>query len=496
MTLLIPLYFYAALGVAAGVVGLHFIVTRQPPSIPLPTARFVPRSAVRVVTVDRPQDLVLLLLRVLAVLLVGLAFARPVLVPGRRPVARIVVADVSRAVGSVDEVRDSARAWLGERDVLVVLDSAARVVRRVAADSAAALGGASGADAGPGLDVGSGRASGPGPLSAGLVSALRVASELKAEADSVELVLVSSFRAEQLDAATHEIRSLWPGRIRLVRVSAREDTAGVEPGVEVRGDPGDGVALALRLSGRGADVRGGGDVRGSADARGGADAGSGEGAGSSKRDGNGAGVRVVRGEATPEDSAWVAGGRRTLVRWPAEGAPPGWRERPRVDTAGAVVAGEAVLVYPLERRWGPDPAGQGRGEGGRVVARWVDGEVAAVEREVGAGCIRDVAIPVPERGDVAFRPSFGHLVRVLAAPCGAGRGAGDALSDADLEALEGEGPLAAREAIPEPEIIATPLVPWLLGAALLLLVLELWLRRGRRSGAGNDGVAEAGEASR
>lgn len=448
MTLLAPLFFVIALGVAAGAVVLHFIVTRQPASSLLPTVRFVPRGTVRVVTVERPRDVLLLLLRVALILLIGLAFSRPVLVPDRRPVARIVLADVSRAVGSVGEVRDSVLSLLGERDVLVVFDARARVVRAGAADTASGL-------------VRSGQV---GRLSPALVAALRAAGELRAEADSVEIAIVSAFRADQVDAATAAVRALWPGRIRLVRVAAGADTLAAARGADVRGPDGgrgageeDGVVLAARLAGLAA-----GDTS----------------------------VRVVRGAARAEDSVWAAAGARTLVRWPAEGAPPGWHERARPDTAGAVVAGEAVLVYPLERRWEP---GAAHAASGRVAARWVDGEPAAVERAVGAGCIRDVAVPVPEHGDVVLRPSFGRLVRALVAPCGALAGVGTGLDEEELRALAGAGPLAARETIAPAEAVTTPLVPWLLALALLLALLELWVRRGGGAGTSSGDVATAGE---
>src|SRR3954465_859311 len=111
MSFLAPMFFYVALGVAAGAVALHFIVTRQPTSSPLPTVRFVPTSAVRVTTVAPvPEDLLLLLVRVLAALFIGAALARPVLLPHRRPIARVVLADVSRGVGRIESVRESARA--------------------------------------------------------------------------------------------------------------------------------------------------------------------------------------------------------------------------------------------------------------------------------------------------------------------------------------------------------------------------------------------------
>jgi hypothetical protein len=144
-----------------------------------------------------------------------------------------------------------------------------------------------------------------------------------------------------------------------------------------------------------------------------------------------------------------------------------------LDTVGAVIASDAALVFPLERRWQPGPAASTS----RVVARWIDGAPAAVERSVGDGCIRDVAIPVPTRGDLVLRPEFGQLVRALSAPCEAHVG-GFALSADDVALLAGTGPLVSAEAIRPPDVVATPLVPWLLGLALLLILVELWVRRG------------------
>jgi hypothetical protein len=439
MTFLAPVFFYIGLGLAAGVIALHFIVTRQPVSSPLPTVRFIPTSAVRVTTVAPvPEDLLLLLVRVLIALLLGAAFARPVLTPDRRPVARVVLADVSRAVGEISAVRDSTRALLEPRDALIAFDSVARVVRRGAADSAARLE----------------RTTRDGRLSPALIAALRTASALRAEADSLELVIVSPLRAGEVDGATSAIRALWPGRIRLVRIGARADSLALPVGFTVRAGADDPVMLAATVAGALA---------------------------------NDSVVRVVRGAATVADSVWAASGRRTLVRWPATGAPPGWVARARVDTADAVIAGEAALVVPLERRWQLDSTAHPS----RVVARWVDGAPAAVEHVVGAGCVRDVAIPVPTMGDVMLRPSFGHLVRALGAPCESPAG-GPGLSDAALRTLAGTGPLASRAAIQPPDTIATPLVPWLLGAALALALAELLVRRGSAplwSAAGDDAAA-------
>jgi hypothetical protein len=425
MTFLAPIFFYIGLGVAAGAVALHFIVTRQPTSSPLPTVRFVPASSVRVTTLAKvPEHLLVLLVRVLLAVIIGAALARPVLTPERRPVARVVLADVSRDVGSIEEVRDSAVAQLGAGDVLVVFDSAARVMRNAARDSAAVL-------------VRSGER---GRLSPALIAAQRAGSALRDAADSVELVLVSPLRADEADGATSAIRALWPGRITLVRVAAGADSLAPASGFSVSGASGDPLVTAALASGA---------VTGDSM------------------------VRVVRGVPSAADSAWAAAAPRTLVRWPAGEAPRGWTERTPPDTVAAVVAGEAALVFPLERRWRLDSTVAIT----RIAARWVDGEPAAIERSVGEGCIRDVAVPVPGQGDLVLRPAFARFLRALAAPC-EGIAGGAALDDARVRELAGEGTLAARGDIRAPDVTATPLVPWLVGAALLLALLELLVRRG------------------
>jgi hypothetical protein len=425
MTFLAPIFFYIAIGVAAGAVALHVIVTRQPASSPLPTVRFIPTGSVRVTTLSRvPEDLLVLLLRVLLALLIGAALARPVLTPERRPVAHVVLADVSRSVGRIETVRDSARAILEPGDVLVVFDSAARVVASSVADSASRLA----------------RTERAGRLTPALIAAMRAASTLRDAADSVELVIISPFRASEVDGATQAARALWPGRIRTIMVAAGTDSMPLPPDFTIAGAADDPLVVAATAAGVAAS-----------DSL----------------------VRMVRGAGSATDSAWAAGGRRTLVRWPTAAAPRGWVEREKIDTVAAVIAGEAALVFPLERRWRLDSTVHPT----RVAARWVDGEPAAIDRTLGAGCIRDVAIPVPARGDIVLRPAFGRFLRVLGAPC-EGIAAAPALGEADLSALAGSGALAARAAIEPPDVVATPLVPWLLGAAHLIALLELLVRRG------------------
>ena len=182
MSLAYPGYLWAAAVVAAGVVALHFLVTTQPKPLLFPTVRFVPDVPTRSTAVAvRFSDLVLLLMRVAAVLLLGLAFAQPRVTAGRVRVARIAAVDTSAIVARSDAWRDSVdRATLDAAEV-VSFDSR---------------------------------------LSSGLIGSLRAASRIRESADSLELVLVAPLVAGSQDAATLDLRALWPGRIDLVRAPA------------------------------------------------------------------------------------------------------------------------------------------------------------------------------------------------------------------------------------------------------------------------------------
>ena len=82
MTFLAPAFLYASMAVAAVIVGLHFIVTRQPRAGILPTARFVPDTrATAVAAARRPTDLLLMFIRMLIVIAAGAGMAKPVFTP-------------------------------------------------------------------------------------------------------------------------------------------------------------------------------------------------------------------------------------------------------------------------------------------------------------------------------------------------------------------------------------------------------------------------------
>jgi hypothetical protein len=344
------------------------------------------------------------------VLLLGFAVAGPLFGAGGK-VSRIIIADRSRSVANVDAVRDSVRAYLRPGDQLVAFDSSASLARTTTVDSIFAT-------------------HARGSLSVALSSATRAGVRAAPSGDSIEIIVVSPLESEEVDAATARIRAAWPGRIRLVRVPGAE-LVEKQARLDVRAVPNDAVAAGLSLL---PPLR--------------------------------VSVRVVRGRATPDDSAWARAGN-VLVQWPATDADADWTHRASIDAIGGVLAGKSALVGRFPRLWSLT---------GRVVARWADGEPAATEQAVGSGCIRDVGILVDESSDLTLREGFRSFAYDLLGPCG-GRRATAPLDSASIAALAGRGTLASSTSLRDRETEKSRWAPWLLVAAALALIGELSVRR-------------------
>lgn len=432
MTLLAPAFLWGAIAAALGITALHFLVTKQPRASVLPTARFVPDSPATATARDaRPSDLLLMLLRVIVVLAAGTALAKPVMKPGKRPEARIFLVDASRSVASVREAADSVSALYRDGDAVVVFDSVARSLGLSARDSLAAV---QAADA-------------RGNLSAALIAALRTGSDLRDRADSIGLVIVSPLLAEEHDAATDSIRTLWPGRAQIVRVGARIDSSSTVAGnageISISSDATDPLAISVSLV---------------------------------SKPRSGAVSRIVRSAAmNAEDSTWMVSGNRALILWPAVERPRFAIARAPPDQSGGVLSREARVVSAFERRWTfPDDSLRGN----PVIGRWADGHPAAVEKTMGTSCLRSVAIPVPVAGDLVIRPEFLRLVEAIAAPCG-DKPSTMPLAAASVASLAGGGSagrLSPGSAFEARGDIASPLAPWLLGIALAAVLGELLVR--------------------
>jgi hypothetical protein len=420
MTFLAPGFLYAALAVAAGIAALHFIVTRQPRAAVLPTARFVPDSPATAIVRDaRPSDLLLMLLRMLIVLAAGAALARPVIKPSREPSGRVFLVDASRAVADTREAADSLKRLYRAGDAVIVFDSSARTLR--SADSLATIK----------------RAAVRGNLSGALIASLRAASSMRDRVDSVDLVLVSPFAAEEFDAATDSIRKLWKGRARLIRTNARVDTTLARGNaIELRSSSDDALAVTTAIANKSA---------------------------------NRSGARLIRNALSPNDTTSSA---QPVVVWPVSERPP-FAIASSPDVSGGITTGATQVVAPFNRRW-RFPTDSIRSA--RVIARWADGEPAAIEKEIGQSCIKSVAIPVVGIGDLVIRSEFVALVNSIASPCG-GSSFGAPKSGDALAALAGTGLLATSSYFPAREDIESPLAPWLFGIASLAALAELFVRR-------------------
>ena len=212
MTLLAPWAFGIAALAALGTVLLHLVAQQRPAAFFLPTARFIPdrRTLVSRVT-TRPRDLLLLLLRVLVLLAAGVAFARPVLAPGRGVTAHVVLLDRSALVADAGDAIARARRFVhaDASSIIVAFDTTATVVGAASLDSLSRA---------P-------LARGEGSVSAALAAARRAGASIARHADSVQLVLVSPIAASELDSATATARRAWPGALRVERLALRADSA-------------------------------------------------------------------------------------------------------------------------------------------------------------------------------------------------------------------------------------------------------------------------------
>lgn len=405
MSFVSPWMFAAGIAAALGVLALHLLSTRRPTASMLPTARFVPESDVRAVArTSKPTDLLLLVLRALAVLLIGLGFAQPLPdAPG--PSVRTVLAlEWTTALTDVEAARNAARARLAEGDALVMFDTAARLVDVSELDAMA---------------IPTVRRAALSPM---YIAARDAARSIARGADSLRLVVVSAYSADASDAATPLLAASWPGRIERVVLPAIADTA-VAPAVQLLpADANDPLtpALAALPRARGAHR-----------------------------------VRVQRQNITAADSAWLAEyPGAVLIHWPR-------RFTDSVTADGVALNDGSTLVAPLARM---------RVAEGSVIARWRDGAAVATEYRVGNSCVRSVGVGMPESGDLTLRAPFAHFLSGLVSACGGRRAPADSLAS-DTR------PLASASILVRDGNERSPLTPWLLAAALILLVVEQFLRR-------------------
>jgi hypothetical protein len=236
-----------------------------------------------------------------------------------------------------------------------------------------------------------------------------------------------------MDAATDSIRAAWPGRVRVTQVTGARGTQQL-PRVQLPADESDALIAGLSLAGVGSPQ---------------------------------GWIRLVHGAPTAADSAWARDSDRVLLVWPHQGRDIPWPQRASVDAIGGVTSATGTLIARFPRLWRLS---------GYAVARWSDGEPAAVEHAFGRGCIRDVGVLIDPSSDVTLRQPFRDFVGALLEPCGGARNDG-LLSKLRLGLLSGSGSLAPINRLRELSSQSSHWTPWLLLVAAALLTLELAVRR-------------------
>jgi hypothetical protein len=166
---------------------------------------------------------------------------------------------------------------------------------------------------------------------------------------------------------------------------------------------------------------------------------------------------------------------RAIIEWPITERPRSAIPRGVRDTIGGVVSGNALVVSAFERRWSY-PADSLRNA--EVIARWVDGEPAAIEAQTPEGCVRSVAIPVSAVGDLVIRQDFIEFVSALSGDCIRQTAIVPASADR-VAAIAGNGGLAARESFKPRADVRSDLASWLIALAIVASLVELIMRRRR-----------------
>ncbi|GAB1342174.1 BatA domain-containing protein [Gemmatimonas sp.] len=441
-----PWLFGAAVAAAAAVTALHLLSVRTPPPLAFPTARFVTAGEARAVARQpRLNDIGLLLLRVLALLLLGAAFAGVRWEDRRASVLQLVVADARWATDTV--WRDSLARVMSRDDTMLDVHFA----RGVADDPGVAL-----------------------------IAATQRAVWLSAQYPALSRIeLTIALPPTVATRAGYDAwRTQWPGTVHLLERATRAaiDSTPLAPGMIAveRGDRDDVVAAAMR------------NVTAPA----------------------GSLVRVHRGtgNAAPVDTGGSRGRGGALspvvsidVQWPRDGVPRDWVATTTPDTVAALAADGRTLVGPFERMAVPGAALQARLDSGytagrpvRAIAWWGDGVVAATEEaaEEGAAptapsCTRTVAVRLPAGSDLLLTDDARGLLRALSAPCGAASVATRTLergrATGDSAAASVAAPAAAFRGLTAPRTGSDPwwLTPALMVAAILLLAMEwFWRERG------------------
>lgn len=419
ITLGLPWLLGMAVFAAMGVTLLHLLSVQRPPSLRLPTTRFLPERTVRAVSrTKHVSDVRLLLLRVAGLLLAGLAVARPEFVA--RGATHATLAVVSPTAGE--------RTQMGVTSKRSSADTAA--IRQLIGAHAAS-GGASADGTSPQSQVVF--ADNP-TMDASTVWPLawHAAAQLvnrQAALDSVSLHLVVGTEADTMSAAWRAWAAGWPGRVVVhgpVRPAIATTTRRQVHVEWIDGQPSNRGRRAATIDDAAdrmlRDAFRWHAVRVSTTSRTGTQNDTGTDTVLVSRD------TSVRGRAATSGRAEGSTGRVVRIYWPINGVPAKWTqadalaerdeaERPTAPP-GALVTNGVALSGPWQRSAVPPFSDERTASD---IVWWSDGSVAAREARTAAGCERVIAVDVSHAAivgsDVLMAAAANALFDRLLSPC-------------------------------------------------------------------------------
>ena len=181
--------------------------------------------------------------------------------------------------------------------------------------------------------------------------------------------------------------------------------------------------------------------------------------------------------AEPAAMTEILGATSVALHWDGAAGPSGespWQLRDTPDRAEGILTPVATLVAPFERKW---QLADTDAFDLRIVATWLDGAPAAVERIEDGVRHTFLGFAISDQDDIALRPSFVRFRDWLDDSARLLPGL-NPIDDLELARLLQSAPEAASEpSAQETRIQITRAAPWVLLLALVLALAEPALRR-------------------
>ena len=261
-------------------------------------------------------------------------------------------------------------------------------------------------------------------VSAGFARLTRVRDSLAAGTSRLRVAIASTFAPRLFDPTTEALRALIPDSIAPLPITLRADSLLARGAILVHADGDDPIAATATLIGDSVAP---------------------------------ANTIIERGAFVTTDDSAAARRGATVLWWPAHAL----RGESKLE---AVTVGSRTWIAPMGRDSASVPISA------RAIGWWADGQVAVTATSLGSGCLLTMRAALPIAGDQTLSLSAQSWLAELLTSC-------------DVTPPVAAAPpawlVAPTRTVAASDVRATQssaVAPWLVGAGLVLAVLELLLR--------------------